>query len=128
MKAKSVFNWEGRRWFLFDFLNKFSECQTAMICSLIHSFIQQIFTKHGRVLSTEYPGDTAMSRTCPCWQRDARVMDKDEANKYISQIVTDCAGTRTEQDSLVEMMGGVRGEPRRGVEGSLSKMWYRAEN
>lgn len=51
------------------------------------------------------------------------MMDKDETNKYISQTVTDCAGTRTEQDSLVEMMRGVRGEPRRGDEGSLSKMW-----
>lgn len=56
------------------------------------------------------------------------MIDKGEANKYISQIVTDCAGTRTEQDSLVDMMGEVRGEPRKGDEGSLYKMWYRAES
>lgn len=53
------------------------------------------------------------------------MIDKKEANKFISQIVTDCAGARTEQDSLIKMMGRVRGGSRKGDEGGLSKKWYR---
>lgn len=51
------------------------------------------------------------------------MIDKEEANKYISQIVTDCAGTRTEQDSLMKMMGRIKGDPRKGDEGGMSKKW-----